>query len=191
VLFVPNYGVTLAEHIIPASDVSEQISVAGMEASGTGNMKFALNGALTIGTRDGATIEMLECIGAENMFLFGLTADEVESARHSGYDPAQVYYSDGELHRVMDAVSGGLFSPDHPGRFRGLVDKLLWKGDPDMVMADFKSYAMCHRTLEEAYRDQAGWTRKAILNVARMGKFSSDRAIRGYACDIWDVPIDD
>ena len=189
VVFVPNYGVTLAEHIIPASDVSEQISVAGMEASGTGNMKFALNGALTVGTLDGATIEMKEAIGAENMFLFGLTADEVEANRADGYDPSEYYYGDDDLRAALDAIADGMFSPDKPDRFRGFVDQLIWTRDPYMVLADFKSYARCHRTVEEAHRDSAGWTRASILNVARMGRFSSDRAVRGYAREIWNVPV--
>jgi starch phosphorylase len=189
VVFVPNYDVTLAEHIIPASDVSEQISVAGMEASGTGNMKFALNGALTVGTLDGATIEMKEAIGAENMFLFGLTADEVEAYRADGYDPSEYYYGDDDLRAALDAIADGMFSPDKPDRFRGFVDQLIWTRDPHMVLADFKSYARCHRTVEAAFRDRAAWTRASILNVARMGRFSSDRAVRGYAREIWGVPV--
>jgi starch phosphorylase len=190
VVFVPNYGVTLAEHIIPASDVSEQISVAGMEASGTGNMKFALNGALTVGTLDGATIEMKEAIGAEHMFLFGLTADEVEANRADGYDPSELYYGDDDLRATLDAIADGMFSPDKPDRFRGFVDQLIWTRDPYMVLADFKSYARCHQTMEQAYGDPAAWTRASILNVARMGHFSSDRAIRGYAREIWGVPVE-
>ncbi len=189
IVFVPNYGVTLAEHIIPASDVSEQISVAGMEASGTGNMKFALNGALTVGTLDGATIEMKEAIGAENMFLFGLTADEVEAHRADGYDPSEYYYGDDDLRAALDAIADGMFSPDKPDRFRGFVDQLIWARDPYMVLADFKSYARCHQTVEAAYRDSTAWTRTSILNVARMGRFSSDRAVRGYAREIWGMPV--
>ena len=187
VVFVPNYGVTLAERIIPASDVSEQISVAGMEASGTGNMKFALNGALTVGTLDGATIEMREAIGAEHMFLFGLTAEEVEANLTDGYDPSELYYGDDDLRAALDAIADGMFSPDKPDRFRGFVDQLIWTRDPYMVLADFKSYARCQQTVEAAYRDTAAWTRTSIVNVARMGRFSSDRAVRGYAREIWGV----
>src|SRR5690606_9590381 len=189
VVFVPNYGVTLAEHIIPASDVSEQISTAGMEASGTGNMKFALNGALTIGTLDGANIEICEAVGEENMFLFGLTAEQVIQSRESGYDPRQVYYAEPLLRSALDAVASGMFSPEEPGRFRPIVDSLLYGGDTYMVLADFLSYMNCHRSIERAYQDRAGWTRRAILNVAHMGRFSSDRTILGYARDIWGVYV--
>jgi starch phosphorylase len=188
-VYVPNYSVSLAELIIPASDVSEQISTAGMEASGTGNMKFALNGALTVGTLDGANIEIMEAVGAENMFLFGLTADEVESTRRSGYDPQQLYYAEPDLRAVLDAISSGVFSPEEPGRFRSVVDALLFGGDTYMVLQDFRSYVNCHRSIEQSYADQNGWTRKSILNVAQMGRFSSDVTIRGYARDIWGVPV--
>jgi starch phosphorylase len=188
VLFVPNYGVSIAELIIPASDVSEQISTAGTEASGTGNMKFALNGALTIGTLDGANIEIKAAVGAENMFLFGLTADEVR-ALQSGYDPRQVYLADRELSAALDAIASGLFSPDDPGCFRPIIDSLLHGGDPYMVLADFRSYASVQRTIEHVYRDSAAWTRKSILNVARMGYFSSDRSVAGYARDVWGLSI--
>jgi len=188
-LFVPNYGVTQAELIIPASDVSEQISTAGMEASGTGNMKFALNGALTIGTLDGANIEIKEQVGDENIFIFGLRAEEVEVQRHSGYDPWRIYHADPELRAAVDAVGSGMFSPDDPGCFRPVVDTLLTGGDPYFVLADFRGYARAHEGLLETFRDTAAWTRKSILNVARMGYFSSDRTVRGYARDIWDVPL--
>ena len=189
VVFVPNYSVSLAELIIPASDISEQISTAGMEASGTGNMKFALNGALTIGTLDGANIEIREAVGEENMFLFGLTAEEVEATRRSGYNPEQLYYAEPELRAVLDAIGSGMFSPDDPGRFRSVVDALLRGGDPYMLLSDFRSYVNCHMSAMLAYRDAASWTRKSILNVAHMGRFSSDQTIRGYARDIWAVPI--
>ncbi len=187
VLFVPNYSVTAAELIIPASDVSEQISTAGMEASGTGNMKFALNGALTIGTLDGANIEIKDAVGDENIFIFGLTAEEVEARRHD-YDPYPIYHSDPELRGALDAISGGLFSPDDPGCFRPLVDALLAGGDRYFTLADFRSYTRAHAVLEQTYLDPAAWTQKSILNVARMGYFSSDRTLRGYARDIWGVP---
>jgi glycogen phosphorylase len=187
VVFVPNYGVTLAELIIPASDVSEQISTAGTEASGTGNMKFALNGALTLGTLDGANIEICEAVGEENMFLFGLRAEEAEACRRGGYDSSALYYGDPTLRAVLDAVSGGMFSPDEPGRFRPLVETLLSGGDHYLVLADFKSYAACHRGVEAAYRDAPAWTRRSILNVAHTGRFSSDRTVSGYARDVWGV----
>jgi starch phosphorylase len=189
VVFVPNYSVTLAEVIIPASDISEQISTAGSEASGTGNMKFALNGALTVGTLDGANIEIKEAVGEKNMFLFGLTADEVQAAQRSGYQPIEIYYSERPLRDALDAVAGGVFSPGEPGRFRPIVDALLYGGDPYMVLADFLSYAACQRAVEQAYSDQTEWTRRAILNVAHMGRFSSDNTIAGYARDIWRVPV--
>jgi starch phosphorylase len=189
VIFVPNYGVTLAEHIIPATDVSEQISTAGMEASGTGNMKFALNGALTIGTLDGANIEIRDAVGESNMFLFGLTADEVISAREGSHDPQQVYYAEPLLRAALDAVSSGMFSPEEPGRFKPVVDSLLYGADHYMVLADFLSYVHCHRSIEMAYYDKAGWTRRSILNVAHMGRFSSDRTVLGYARDVWGVYV--
>jgi starch phosphorylase len=189
VLFVPNYGVTLAEHIIPASDVSEQISTAGLEASGTGNMKFSLNGALTVGTLDGANIEIRDAVGEENMFLFGLTADEVIRTRETGYDPQHVYYAEPAVRTALDALASGLFSPEEPGRFRPIVDSLLYGGDTYMVLADFLSYQQRQRAIERVYRDPAEWTRRAILNVARMGSFSSDRTLRGYAEDVWGVAV--
>ncbi|HEY4158330.1 MAG TPA: glycogen/starch/alpha-glucan phosphorylase [Polyangiaceae bacterium] len=189
VLFVPNYSVSLAEVIIPASDVSEQISTAGTEASGTGNMKFAMNGALTVGTLDGANIEIKDAVGEANMFLFGLTAEQVASSRETGYDPQQLYYAEPLLRGALDAVSSGMFSPDEPGRFKPVVDSLLYGGDPYMVLADFLSYVHCQRSVEAAYHDQAGWTRRAILNVAHMGTFSSDRTISSYARDIWGVYV--
>lgn len=184
VLFVPNYGVTLAEQIIPATDVSEQISTAGTEASGTGNMKFALNGALTVGTLDGANIEIKDAVGEENMFLFGLEAQQADALRHDGYDPRQLYMADPDIRAALDAIQSGMFSPDEPARFRSIVDTLL-RGDHYLVLADFKSYANCQRGVEVVYADQAEWTRRAILNVAEMGRFSSDRTVRGYARDIW------
>ena len=188
VYFVPNYNVSVAERIIPASDVSEQISTAGTEASGTGNMKFAMNGALTIGTLDGANIEILDAVGWDNMFIFGLTTENVEQTKRQGYNPMEIYKSDRELRATLDAISSGMFSPDDPGRFRPVVDKLIWE-DPYLVLADYKSYALCQKAVGEAYRDQDNWTKKAILNVANMGRFSSDNTIRGYARDIWGVKV--
>ena len=189
VLFVPNYGVTSAEHIIPASDVSEQISTAGMEASGTGNMKFALNGALTIGTLDGANIEIKDNVGQENVFIFGLTAEEVEGTHRAGYDPWRLYHSDPAIRTALDAIESGMFSPDDPHRFRDVVESLLGGGDRYLVLADFRSYVRTHEALEQVYRDSGEWARRSILNVARMGWFSSDRTIAGYAREIWNVPV--
>jgi starch phosphorylase len=186
VVYVPNYGVSWAEIIIPATELSEQISTAGYEASGTGNMKFAMNGALTIGTMDGANVEMAEQMGAENMFIFGLSAEEVAHTKRVGYDPRAIYFSDRTLRGTLDAIARGVFNPEDPGRFRGLVESLL-AHDPFLVLADFRSYMACHGVVEDAYRDQVSWTRKSILNVARMGFFSSDRTIAGYAREIWDV----
>jgi starch phosphorylase len=188
VVFVPNYGVTQAEQIIPASDVSEQISTAGMEASGTGCMKFALNGAITIGTLDGANIEMKDAIGNDNIFIFGLTAAQVEQKKVAGYSPLELYKADPELAEVIDAIAGGRFSPGSPDAFRGIVDSLLGD-DRYFVLADFRSYQRAHRLLSETYADRERWAEMCILNVARMGWFSSDRTLRGYARDIWDVPV--
>lgn len=185
-IFVPNYCVSWAELIIPATEVSEQISTAGYEASGTGNMKFAMNGALTIGTLDGANVEMRDCIGEENMFLFGLHADQVEATKRAGYDARQIYFADRIVRAAIDAVSRGTVSPEDPGRFHGMMEHLL-SHDNFLVLADFRSYAACQSAVEQAYRDQVTWTRKSILNVARMGFFSSDRTIRGYCDEIWGV----
>lgn len=187
VIFVPNYNVSWAELIIPATEVSEQISTAGYEASGTGNMKFAMNGALTIGTLDGANVEMKECIGEENMFLFGLHAHEVEATKRAGYDARQIYYSDRSVRNAVDAIQRGYFNPEDPGRFHHLMENLL-NHDSFLVLADFRSYAACQATVEQGYRDVDTWTHKSILNVARMGFFSSDRTIRGYGQEIWGVP---
>jgi starch phosphorylase len=186
--FIPNYSVSVAERIIPATDISEQISTAGMEASGTGNMKFAMNGALTVGTLDGANIEILEAVGRENMFIFGLTAENVEQLRKTGYDPLGIYFADRDIRAALDAIANGLFSPEDPNRFRPIVDSLMHH-DPFLVLADFRSYASCQRTVEKSYRDTFEWTRRSILNVAHMGRFSSDKSIENYAREIWNVPI--
>lgn len=185
--FVPNYRVTLAEYLIPAADLSEQISTAGTEASGTGNMKFALNGALTIGTLDGANIELREHIGEENMFIFGLLAGEITDMRARGYNPWDFYRKSKELHQILEQLGTGFFSPGDPGLYRPLHSALLEGGDRYMVLADFESYLDCHSKVSEAYQDLARWTRMSILNVARVGWFSSDRTIREYANDIWGV----
>jgi glycogen phosphorylase len=184
VVFLANYRVSLAERIFPGSDLSEQISTAGKEASGTGNMKFALNGALTIGTLDGANIEIRDEVGHENFFLFGLTAQEVQDRLRRGYRPRDFYEQNAELRAVLDLIHGGFFEPEHPELFRPLVQSLL-DHDPYLLLADFASYAECQQRVEEAFTDKERWTRMAILNVARMGKFSSDRTIREYAEQIW------
>lgn len=189
VVFVPNYSVSSAEILIPAADLSEQISTAGLEASGTGNMKLSLNGALTIGTLDGANVEIAEAVGQENMFIFGLTEAEVSAWKARGYDPHEPYSSDPFLRNVIEALTNGTFSPHDPGRYQQLADGLLNQGDPYFVLADFCSYQRAQLDVEACYADQDEWTRKAILNVAGMGRFSSDATIRGYARDIWHVPV--
>jgi len=184
--FVPNYNVSLAEKIIPAADLSEQISTAGMEASGTGNMKFALNGALTIGTLDGANVEIKEHVGDEHIVIFGLTADEVAEKRRDGYDPRAVIEGSPELRQAVSAIASGVFSPDDPGRYAGLMGG-LYDGDWFMVAADFDAYAAAQRQVDTRWQDQAGWATSAIHNVAKVGWFSSDRTIRQYAEEIWNV----
>jgi glycogen phosphorylase len=186
VVFLANYRVSLAERIFPAAELSEQISTAGTEASGTGNMKFALNGALTIGTMDGANIEIRQEVGDDNIFIFGLTAEEVAALRPH-YDPWEYYRTNGQLKRVLDMIQGGAFSPHDSGLFQPIVDSLLTGGDQYLLLADYASYIDCQERVARAYRDRAAWTRKAILNVAGTGKFSSDRTIREYARDIWGV----
>jgi glycogen phosphorylase len=186
VIFLPNYSVSLGEMSYPAADLSEQISTAGKEASGTGNMKFSLNGALTIGTLDGANVEIREEVGAENFFLFGLTAQEVMVMKAKGYNPLHYYHTNPVLKQVIDAVLSDYFCPKEPGLFKAIIDSLLYN-DEYMLMADFQAYADCQDRVSQAYRDQTQWTRMSILNVARMGKFSSDRTIWEYCQDIWDV----
>ncbi|WP_315920690.1 glycogen/starch/alpha-glucan phosphorylase [Mesorhizobium sp. SP-1A] len=187
-VFVPNYNVSAAEVLMPAADLSEQISTAGMEASGTGNMKFALNGALTIGTLDGANVEIREHVGDDNIFIFGLKAGEVAERRARGYDPRAVIEGSRELSQAIAAVSSGVFSPDDPGRYRELMDG-LYEHDWFMVAADFDAYAAAQRRVDDVWRDSADWHARAIRNVARVGWFSSDRTIRQYAKDIWNVPV--
>jgi starch phosphorylase len=187
VVFLPNYCVSQAEKLIPAADLSEQISTAGMEASGTGNMKFALNGALTIGTLDGANIEIREVVGEDNFFLFGHTESDVHRLHSGGYDPVQIYESNIELKKALDMISTGFFSPDAPDLFRPIVDSLLAHGDYYLVLADYAKYVAEQGKVSQCYEDQTLWTRMSILNTANMGKFSSDRSIMEYARNIWNV----
>ncbi|MCB1502464.1 MAG: glycogen/starch/alpha-glucan phosphorylase [Bauldia sp.] len=189
VVFLPNYNVSLAEAIVPAADLSEQISTAGMEASGTGNMKFALNGALTIGTLDGANIEISERVGSDNIFIFGLTAEEVEAQRRSGHNPRAIIGADDTLRFVIDAIADGTFSPDDRNRYRALTDNLM-TNDWFLVTADFASYGKAQRQVDTLWRAKSSWRAKAIHNVARVGWFSADRTIREYAEEIWNVPTD-
>jgi starch phosphorylase len=186
VAFLPDFNVKNGHHVYPAADLSEQISTAGKEASGTGNMKFAMNGALTIGTLDGANVEMREAVGAENFFLFGLEVEEVHALRAKGYNARERYESNPELREAIDLIASGHFSRGDAGLFRPLVDSLLGR-DEYMVLADYPSYIECQDRAAAAYRDRAKWTRMSILNVARMGRFSSDRSIREYAERIWSV----
>ncbi|CCV12520.1 glycogen/starch/alpha-glucan phosphorylase [Mesorhizobium sp. STM 4661] len=188
VVFLPNYNVSLAEIMMPAADLSEQISTAGMEASGTGNMKFALNGALTIGTLDGANVEIKECVGDDNIFIFGLTTVEVAERRGNGYNPRSVIEASPELSQAIAAVSSGVFSPDDPQRYRDLING-LFQSDWFMVAADFDAYADAQRDVDAVWRNSPDWYAKAIRNVARVGWFSSDRTIRQYAKEIWNVPV--
>ena len=188
VVFVPNYNVSLAEVLVPAADLSEQISTAGMEARGTGNMKFALNGAITIGTLDGANIEIRELVGPENIVIFGLTAEEVAERRAGGHDPRKLIESSPELSQALSAIASGVFSPDDPGRYRELIGG-LYDNDWFMVAADFDAYASAQREVDALWSNPAAWSEKAILNTARMGWFSSDRTIRQYAQDIWGIGL--
>ncbi|WP_296510412.1 glycogen/starch/alpha-glucan phosphorylase [Rhodoferax sp.] len=185
VVFIPNYSVSLAERIIPAADLSEQISTAGTEASGTGNMKFALNGALTIGTLDGANVEILENVGADNIFIFGLTTPQVAATRAAGYQPRAIAEGNAELTAVLEAIRDGVFSPDEPGRFQGIYDLLVNWGDHYLLLADYAAYIAAQEQVDVAYQSKEAWSVMALRNVAAMGPFSADRTIGEYADKIW------
>ena len=187
VVFIPNYGVSVAEVIMPGADLSEQISTAGTEASGTGNMKLALNGALTIGTDDGANIEIREAVGDDNIFIFGLKTPEVRALRQSGYQPMRYYEEIPVLRQVLSAISDGLFSPQEPGRYRALIESLAWGGDHYLLLADYQSYVATQLRVDALYRQPDQWCERAIANVAGMGVFSSDRTISEYAEQIWGI----
>ncbi len=186
VVFFPNYDVSTAETLFPGSDLSEQISTAGTEASGTGNMKMALNGALTIGTLDGANVEIMEEVGEENIFIFGLTTPEVADMKSSDYNPRDYYNDNAELKEVLDMIGSGYFSVGEPNRYQAIIDNLL-NGDPYLLLADYEAYVTKQDEVGQVYQDQEEWSRRAILNVARMAKFSSDRTISQYAEEIWNV----
>ncbi len=186
VVFLPNYNVSLAEVIVPAADLSEQISLAGTEASGTGNMKMAVNGALTIGTLDGANVEIRDAVGADNFFLFGMTTEEVFERRAQGYDPREHYARDDELRAVVAAIASGAFSEGDRDVFAPIVSALL-ADDQYMVLADYRTYVDCQEAVDRAWLDPDAWTRMSVLNTARSGWFSSDRTIAGYCRDIWHV----
>ena len=186
VVFLPNYRVSLAEVIIPAADLSEQISTAGTEASGTGNMKFSLNGALTIGTWDGANIEIAENVGLDNIFIFGNRTEQVAALRASGYNPRRYYDNNYDLKTAIDRIAEGAFSPEEPNRFHDITRTLL-ESDYYLLLADYADYIATQLKVDDLYRRPAEWTRQAILNVAGMGPFSSDRTIQSYADEIWKV----
>ncbi|MBA1332976.1 maltodextrin phosphorylase, partial [Candidatus Endoriftia persephone str. Guaymas] len=186
VLFIPNYDVTTAADIIPAAELSQQISTAGMEASGTGNMKLALNGSLTMGTLDGANVEIRDQVGAENIFIFGLTTDQVKQRCQQGYHPRYHFESEPLLRRVVEMIGNGFFSPEEPERYKPLVESLLDR-DHFMVMADFQAYLECSDRADAIYRQPEIWNQMAILNTAQMGYFSSDRTIQEYAQQIWQI----
>ena len=188
---MPNYGVSVAEVIMPGADLSEQISTAGTEASGTGNMKLALNGALTIGTDDGANIEIRQCVGDDNIFIFGHLAHEVAALRAGGYQPQTIHDRHPRLRAVLQAIAGGQFSHDEPARYRGLVDALLSGGDHYQLLADYDAYIEAQGRVDAMFRDPQRWARAAVLNVAGMGMFSSDRTIREYANEIWLIKTND
>ena len=185
-VFLPDFNVKNGQHVYPAADLSEQISLAGMEASGTGNMKFSMNGALTIGTLDGANIEIRREVGEDNFFLFGLKADEAHELKARGYNPKEYYESNPALREIIDLIRSGHFSGGDTQLFAPLVDSLM-QSDNYLLFADYQSYIDCQDRVSAAFLDELAWTRMSILNVARMGKFSSDRSIREYCDKIWNV----
>ncbi len=187
VVFLPNYRVSLAQRIVPAADVSEQISTAGKEASGTGNMKLALNGAITVGTLDGANVEIKEEVGDDNIFIFGMTVDEVEALWKKGYKPQDFLQANEELKTVVDWIGSNYFTADEPPGVLTMLRDNLTYSDPFLCLPDFESYSDAQKLVDVAYRDKARWARMAILNTARVGKFSSDRTIMEYAKDIWSL----
>jgi len=186
-VFLPDYDVSLAQLIMPAADLSEQISTAGMEASGTGNMKLALNGALTIGTLDGANIEIAESVGADNIFIFGLTADQASNTRTNGYRPREIVAANPELAMTLDMIRNGAFSRGDSEYARMIVDRLVSDGEPFLVLADFAAYAAAQDRVDALYRTPEDWSRRAVLNTVGMGPFSSDRSVREYADKIWNI----
>jgi starch phosphorylase len=185
VVFLADYNVKLGERVYPAADLSEQISTAGKEASGTGNMKFAMNGALTVGTLDGANVEIMEEVGLDNIFIFGLTTPQVAETKANGYNPRDYYEGNPALKEVLDMIASGFFSVEEPHRYQAVVDNLLNNGDQYLLLADYASYIETQDRVGKLYQNQDEWTRMAILNVANMAKFSSDRAISDYANTIW------
>lgn len=190
VVFLPNYNVSQAEIIMPAADLSEQISTAGTEASGTGNMKFSLNGALTIGTLDGANIEIREEVGEENFFLFGMTAQEAEYEKFNpSRTPWQVCQQNEDINDIIESIGNGSFSGGDKTLFQPLVDSLMDQHDPYLLMLDLESYIDCQNKVAKVFKDKEKWTKMAMLNVARMGKFSTDRTIREYSEEIWGIPV--
>lgn len=186
-IVVPDYSVSVAQRIIPAAELSQQISTAGMEASGTGNMKLALNGALTIGTLDGANVEIRDAVGAENIFIFGLTAGQVAEQRDAGYHPRSIVRNNPELRGVLEMIADGYFSPDHSGQYVELVEALQRDGEHFLVLADYEAYVECQDRVDLLYQDTQEWNRRAVINMARVGYFSSDRAIREYAAKVWNI----
>jgi starch phosphorylase len=186
VVFIPNYNVKTAQLVYPCADLSEQISTAGKEASGTGNMKFSMNGALTIGTLDGANVEIRDAVGAENFFLFGLTTDEIHALQQTGYRPHEYYEQNPSLKGALDLIASGHFSRGDTALFQPLINSLIHHDDY-FVLADFQSYIDCQKEVSRAWADRDHWTKMSILNAARMGPFSSDRTIRDYCRDIWRV----
>jgi starch phosphorylase len=188
VVFLPDFNVKTSQHVYPAADLSEQISTAGKEASGTGNMKFAMNGALTIGTLDGANVEIRDAVGHENFFLFGLTADGVAAWKARTYAPREIYESNPELRETIDAIGSGMFSNGDRDLFQPIVEALL-NHDDYMLLADYQPYVEAQQRVSEAYRNRQNWTRMSILNTARVGRFSSDRSIREYCQHIWHITV--